>query len=537
MSKQDKLQKLYAVRDPLFAKVTMMKGDMGPMGPQGPSGYIPIKGTDYYTEAEINFIIQHIQSKVKDGVEGKPGKDGKNGQTPIRGIDYWSSKDQEKILQSVLSKIPKPKDGISPNIEDIVRQIKEEINNNPPHLKDIKGTAELIEFLKRGGFRGGGSSAGGGGTPGGANTQVQFNNNGSFGGDSSFLYDSTTKTITLGDGTANGGTIQSPVGATSALTFQALAGQNPVLQLTSGQFTFSFGLSASTNTDGGGFGFTGNAGNGVGNGGGINFVGGPGGDTGDGGPIGFVGGNGGSSSGNGGSFFLTGGAAQGGNSNGGNILITPGVNSGMGTVGKVFLIDGNSGNSAIFNTSLILFNDKTFTFPNVSGTFLTTGNPPTSVSGNAGTATILQNARTIAGVSFDGSANISIASTNLSNTANIILDTNTITLTNKRITKRVVTVTQSATPTINTDNTDVAYITGLAQAVTSFTTNLSGTPVNGDILIIDITDNGSGRALTFGTSFEASTVALPTTTVASTKLTIGFRWNIVTSKWTCVAVA
>lgn len=116
--------------------------------------------------------------------------------------------------------------------------------------------------------------------------------------------------------------------------------------------------------------------------------------------------------------------------------------------------------------------------------------------------------------------------------------TATETFTNKRVTKRVVTVTQSATPTINTDNTDVAYITGLAQAVTSFTTNLSGTPVNGDTLIIDITDNGTGRALTFGSSFEASgNVALPTTTVASTKLTIGFRWNAVTSKWTCVAVA
>lgn len=114
----------------------------------------------------------------------------------------------------------------------------------------------------------------------------------------------------------------------------------------------------------------------------------------------------------------------------------------------------------------------------------------------------------------------------------------TNTLTNKRITKRVVTVTQSATPTINTDNTDVAYITGLAQAVTSFTTNLSGTPVNGDVLIIDITDSGTGRALTFGASFEASgNVALPTTTVASTKLTIGFRWNVVGSKWTCMAVA
>lgn len=38
----------------------------------------------------------------------------------------------------------------------------------------------------------------------------------------------------------------------------------------------------------------------------------------------------------------------------------------------------------------------------------------TSVSGNAGTATALQNARTIAGVSFDGTANIGIPVVNLS---------------------------------------------------------------------------------------------------------------------------
>lgn len=109
------------------------------------------------------------------------------------------------------------------------------------------------------------------------------------------------------------------------------------------------------------------------------------------------------------------------------------------------------------------------------------------------------------------------------------------TLTNKRITKRAPTITQSATPTINTDLTDVAHIVGLAQDITSFTTNLSGTPVQGDTLRIDITDNGTARAITWGASFEASTVALPTTTVLSVRLDVGFVWNTVTSKWRCVA--
>ena len=106
------------------------------------------------------------------------------------------------------------------------------------------------------------------------------------------------------------------------------------------------------------------------------------------------------------------------------------------------------------------------------------------------------------------------------------------------MTRRVVTVTQSATPTINTDNTDIAYITGLAQAITSMTSSLSGTPVNGDSLIISITDNGTARGITWGASFESSgTVTLPGTTVLGVRLDVGFLWNIATSKWRCVATA
>lgn len=126
---------------------------------------------------------------------------------------------------------------------------------------------------------------------------------------------------------------------------------------------------------------------------------------------------------------------------------------------------------------------------------------------------------------------------NVDNTSNTTERAATRTLTNARITRRVVTITQSATPTTNTDNTDVGVITGLAQAITSMTTNLSGTPVAGDTLWLQITDNGTARAITWGASFEASTVALPTTTVISTRLDVGFSWNTATSKWRVVAVA
>jgi hypothetical protein len=111
------------------------------------------------------------------------------------------------------------------------------------------------------------------------------------------------------------------------------------------------------------------------------------------------------------------------------------------------------------------------------------------------------------------------------------------TISNKRFTPRFGTVASSATPTINTDTVDTYSITALAVAITSMTTNLTGTPVQGDCLIIEITDNGTARAITWGAKFEASTVALPTTTVISARLTVGFLWNPVTAKWRCMGVA
>jgi parallel beta-helix repeat protein len=121
------------------------------------------------------------------------------------------------------------------------------------------------------------------------------------------------------------------------------------------------------------------------------------------------------------------------------------------------------------------------------------------------------------------------------NTASVVTVGGTQTLTNKRVTKRTGTTTSSATPTINTDNVDFYSLTAQTADITSFTTNLSGTPTENQTLWIAITGTAA-RAITWGTSFEASTVALPTTTVTTARLDVGFVWNTVTSKWRCVAV-
>ncbi len=114
-----------------------------------------------------------------------------------------------------------------------------------------------------------------------------------------------------------------------------------------------------------------------------------------------------------------------------------------------------------------------------------------------------------------------------------VTPTGTGTLTNKRISARVGSTTSSATPTINTDNVDIYKLTAQAVDITSFTTNLTGTPTDGQCLIIEITGTAA-RAITWGASFEASTVALPTTTVTTDMLAVAFLYNAVTSKWRCV---
>lgn len=120
---------------------------------------------------------------------------------------------------------------------------------------------------------------------------------------------------------------------------------------------------------------------------------------------------------------------------------------------------------------------------------------------------------------------------------NLLTTSSTETVTNKRVTKRVESVSSSATPASNTDSYDVTKITGLAVAITSLTSGLTGTPVDWDLHLWSFTDNGTARAITPWASFENSTVTFPTTTVISTRLDVLCEWNSATSKWRVVAVA
>lgn len=114
----------------------------------------------------------------------------------------------------------------------------------------------------------------------------------------------------------------------------------------------------------------------------------------------------------------------------------------------------------------------------------------------------------------------------------VTFNAHTQTFTNKRVTKRTGTTTSHATPTINTDNVDEYYITAQAEAITSMTTNLSGTPTLGQTLFVHIIGTAA-RGITWGASFANGPVALPTTTVTTTALSTLLKWD--GSIWRCYA--
>ena len=43
---------------------------------------------------------------VIEGTKGEPGTPGKDGHTPVKGTDYWTAADKQEIVNSVIAALP-----------------------------------------------------------------------------------------------------------------------------------------------------------------------------------------------------------------------------------------------------------------------------------------------------------------------------------------------------------------------------------------------------------------------------------------------
>ena len=153
--------------------------------------------------------------------------------------------------------------------------------------------------------------------------------------------------------------------------------------------------------------------------------------------------------------------------------------------------------------------NKTLTSPTITGTGAIagtftgniTGNVTGNVSGssgsttgNAATATALETARTIAGQSFDGTGNITIASTDLSNTAAITLLPASQTLTNKTLTSPVLNGSLSGTAFLDEDDlsSNSAVAVASQQSIKAYVDAISTT-------LTVAADSGSNDGVVVGT--------------------------------------
>lgn len=196
------------------------------------------------------------------------------------------------------------------------------------------------------------------------------------------------------NGNGNGGQLalstNAGIGSGAGGDIDITTGSGGATSGTGGNVNMVAGNAQGGNSNGGFVGIFAGNGFGSGDGGSADFDAGNAGSTGNGGDVFIDGGAGGATSGVGGNINIIAGAAQGGNSNGGNVNINSGNHTGSGVDGyidiysqsagigisdstsptKIILSTDSNTKSVILDASLIATSNKTFTFPNQTGTFV-----------------------------------------------------------------------------------------------------------------------------------------------------------------------
>ena len=116
---------------------------------------------------------------------------------------------------------------------------------------------------------------------------------------------------------------------------------------------------------------------------------------------------------------------------------------------------------------------------------------------------------------------------------------NAATISATKILPNVQSIASASTITPNADTDTQVSVTALAVPATIAAP--SGTPSDGQSLVIRIEDNGTGRALTWTTgssgAYRAVGITLPTTTVATKVLYVGCKYNSTDLRWDAIALS
>ena len=110
----------------------------------------------------------------------------------------------------------------------------------------------------------------------------------------------------------------------------------------------------------------------------------------------------------------------------------------------------------------------------------------------------------------------------------------TATLTNKRIDPRTSTATSTTSLTPDISSFDQYNLT--AQAATLAINAPTGTPVDGNKLIIRILDNGTSQTINWNGTYTVIGTTLPTATTVNKMTYVGCIYNSTNTRWDVIAV-